>query len=385
MIHGRTESELTALLPNEIERMQFVRDTWLHRVLWRLGALLPRWLSQHTLGLAGYFYSQWIQRRMVIKAVKRHGIDIVHQPMPVSPKVPSLLFGVGAPIVIGPMNGGMEYPPAFRRLQNAFARNFVLAARACSSLANLAIPGKLLARTLLVANQRTRKALPGQVRGEVLELVENGVDLSIWKQNQSRPMPPNSPTRFIFMGRLVDWKAVDLLLEAFRAASEKELISLQIIGDGPMRADLEALALTLDVAGKVTFSGWLSQQDCALELAQSDALVLSSLFECGGAVVLEAMAAGLPVIATNWGGPADYLDETCGFLVDASSREGLIAGFAGAMVRLRQNPDLRASLGAAARAKVVQHFDWEKKMDRILQIYEAAILRKRRSLPASAG
>ncbi len=68
-------------------------------------------------------------------------------------------------------------------------------------------------------------------------------------------------------------------------------------------------------AGTIQFAGWLSQSDCKVRLNAADCLVLPSLFECGGAVVLEAMALGKPVIATAWGGPLDYLDADCGILV----------------------------------------------------------------------
>ena len=99
--------------------------------------------------------------------------------------------------------------------------------------------------------------------------------------------------------------------------------------------------------------------------------MLPSIYECGGAVVLEAMASGKPVIATRWGGPADYLDESCGILIDPDGPEALIAGFAKAMETLMASPQLCASLGAAGRQRVVRDFDWEKKVDRILQIYES--------------
>jgi glycosyltransferase involved in cell wall biosynthesis len=100
-----------------------------------------------------------------------------------------------------------------------------------------------------------------------------------------------------------------------------------------------------------------------------DALVLPSLYECGGAVVLEAMAMGLPVIATKWGGPADYLDDTSGILIEPIGRERFIVDLAEAMVRLVQSSDLRRQLGQAGRARVAAEFDWEKKIDRILSIY----------------
>jgi glycosyltransferase involved in cell wall biosynthesis len=105
---------------------------------------------------------------------------------------------------------------------------------------------------------------------------------------------------FIFLGRLIDWKAVDLLQEAFAAAVAQTDAVLEIIGDGDIQGELEAQTARLGIDSSVVFSGWLSHEQCALKLQQADALVLPSLPEGGGAVVLEVMAVGLPVIATNW-------------------------------------------------------------------------------------
>jgi glycosyltransferase involved in cell wall biosynthesis len=173
------------------------------------------------------------------------------------------------------------------------------------------------------------------------------------------------------VGRLVDWKAVDLLLEAFKPVATQTDAVLEIIGDGKLRWELEAQTARLGLTGNVVFAGWLSQEQCAVKMQQADGLVLPSLRECGGAVVLEAMAMGLPVIATNWGGPADYLDSTCGILIDPASREALVHGLTEAMLKLTLSPDLRQKMGRAGQERVRQYFDWERKVDRIIEIYDS--------------
>ena len=175
---------------------------------------------------------------------------------------------------------------------------------------------------------------------------------------------------FCVFGAPEDLKAVDLLLEAFAAVAAQTDAVLEIIGDGDIRGELEAQTARLGIDSSVVFSGWLSQEQCALKMQQADAMVLPSLREGGGAVVLEATAVGLPVIATNWGGPGDYLNSSCGILVEPASKEGFVKGLTDAMLKLAQSPELRLSMGCAGRERVREHFDWERKVDQILEIYQ---------------
>jgi glycosyltransferase involved in cell wall biosynthesis len=175
---------------------------------------------------------------------------------------------------------------------------------------------------------------------------------------------------------------VDLLLEALARLEGHCSTTLDIFGDGEERGALEALARKLGLQAAVRFHGFLPQAEVAQELLGADALVLPSLAECGGAVVLEAMALGLPVIATNWGGPADYVDATCGILIEPTERDRFIVDLSDAIRALALSPAKRRALGEAGREKVISMYDWERKVDRILELY--ARVAKRRS-PGAQG
>ncbi|NEP57127.1 MAG: glycosyltransferase family 4 protein [Symploca sp. SIO2G7] len=410
VVHDRTRKELESFFLEDFSRIHFVPDTVWHRILAQCNNFLPSKLYYVTFGFILRLMTQIVQRLILKRLVKELQIDIIHQPIPVSPKEPSMIFGMGIPVVMGPMNGGMNYPPSFRRRESKLVNLSVEIGRLFANSLNTLIPGKRQATTLLVANQRTQEALPKGICGEVIELVENGVDLSIWKpkfENQGSELESREKakidqlsqresqqrTKFVFVGRLVDWKAVDLLLIAFKQVLEQMPVELEIIGNGSQRTALEAQAKELgliaitsqgkektsDSEGEspertaVCFSGRLSQADCAQRLLSSDALVLPSLFECGGAVVLEAMSVGIPVIATNWGGPADYLDQSCGILVEPASRDSFISNLAAAMIKIAQQPELRLAMGKAGHQRVVNYFDWRVKIDTILEIYQGAI------------
>jgi glycosyltransferase involved in cell wall biosynthesis len=277
------------------------------------------------------------------------------------------------------MNGGIDYPPAFRDRESRITHLLVALGRGWAYCLSLLFPGKRRAALLLVANERSRDALVKGSARQVFNLPENGVDITVWRPRLIA-RDTSSPCRFVFVGRLVRSKGVDFWLNAFAIALRQGArISGLVIGDGPEQDALieqarsaGLLASALDEPGKVFFAGWQPPARVAELLGNQDCLVFPTLCECGGAVLLEAMAMGLPVVATKWGGPADYVDSTCGMLVPPDSREQLVDGFADAMVRLARDPELRERMGRAGRRKVEQSFSWERKVDTVIGFYRQA-------------
>jgi glycosyltransferase involved in cell wall biosynthesis len=373
--HARNAAELTRAFGHEPERLHLAADNWPHRVLWRIGRKLPAEVARCTTGLASRLLTQWQQRPILRRLVREGKVNVIHQPMPVSPAEPSIVNGCGAPVLIGPMNGDIDYPPAFRIWGTLPDRAFVSAWRWLARTLSWVLPGKRKAWMLLAANERTEAALnlyhshrvPGRIS-------ENGVDLSTWMPpSMPRPSATGGPIRFVFAGRLVSWKGVDLLLSAWATLSRDLPVELLIIGDGPARQRLERRLNLLNPARSVRFAGWMPHADVARELAQADVLVHPALRECGGSSVLEAMACALPVIACAWGGPADYVDETCGILIPPITPEQFVRDLAGAILKLAQSRDLREQLGRAAREHVVAHYDWADKVRRIHALYASAL------------
>ena len=365
--HERVKARLLEIMPNELQRIFFIPDTSFHIFLNKLGKLLPSRIATITTGAVMHLITQLYQYRLVKKVIKLHQINIVHEPTPVSAKQPSILFGLGVPVLIGPLNGGMNFPKAFSYMQNKYENAMYRLVRLLSNIVNVVVPGKLLADMILVANQRTRNALPVLITGKVKELVENGVDLQLW--NHPKTNHNNPAVKFIYFGRLVDWKCVDYLIKAIALAHTDKKITLSIVGDGDKKNELLALVEKLDLTQRVIFHGWVPQKQCPELLAAADVLVLPSVRECGGAVVLEAMAMELPVIAVNWGGPADYVTEETGILIEPDNVENFTRQLASAIERLANNAELRLEIGKAGRKRVLDQFDWNKKIDSIINIY----------------
>lgn len=373
VVHERTRGELEELLGPEIDNVFFVSDTKAHRLIFKLRNALPGRIGFFTFGFLLNLLTQVAQKKLVKRLIVSQGVDLVHEPIRVSPKMPSLMYDLGVPVIIGPMNGGMDFPPAFTGYEKPWEKFVMMGGRFFSVGINRLFPGKKHADLLLVANERTRKALPFTEGKPIVEVVENGVDLSIFGSGEDRKMTLDGVARFIFIGRLIAGKGVDLLLEAI-GALPKESYQLSIVGDGPESGRLKEQCKRLGLETNVFFRGFLPQVECASLLKESDCLVLPSLFECGGAVVLEAMATGLPVIATNWGGPADYIDDSCGILIDVEhGREQFRADLTKAMHQLIESPEQGRAMGLAGRDKVQKNYDWNRKVQHMVSLYEGVL------------
>ena len=374
--HERVEAEVRESFPELGERIRFVKDTTPQKMAFQYSSRLPFRVRELLVGQAIHFSTQARIRHVARELADQGKIDVVLEPAPITPKGLSFMYRIGVPVVIGPMCGGMNFPPAFAHLDGAMTRRSIRLARYASELINRLVPGKLEAEMLLVANRGTEQALPRGVRGRVVRLFESGVDLEIWKPAQaSEQGARRNDIRFVFTGRFVDWKGVQFLVPALaKAVARHPGCSLDLVGGGELDAEIRATIDREGLAGVVRMHGWLSRPDAARIVREADVFVMPSLRECGGTAILEAMALGKPVITTNWGGPADYVDASCGLLVDPSSPEAFIDGMADAMVRLASSPELRRELGDGGLRRVRRdHLAWDAKAVRVLELLDEVV------------
>ncbi len=204
--------------------------------------------------------------------------------------------------------------------------------------------------------------------------IYNGVDTEKFHpakgRNAALPFPESGLVVFGTAGRMQPVKDQTSLVRAFIRMLEiapqyRKIARLMMIGDGPLRS--EAIAL-LEDSGCMELA-WLpgSRDDVADIMRQMDVFVLPSLSEGISNTILEAMATGLPVIATMVGGNTELVDENgTGLLVPAADPGAL----AGAMIRYLENPRMIARHGSSARQKAERSFSMESMVRAYLQVYD---------------
>lgn len=185
-------------------------------------------------------------------------------------------------------------------------------------------------------------------------VIPNGVDTDLFHPGDAPRTAGDGPVRLLAVGRLVAQKGIDVLLDALNRPGLGGF-ELDVVGDGEWRDALERQAAAPGLAGRVRFHGWLDRSVLADAYRAADALVLPSRDEGMPNVVLEAMASGLPVVASAVAGARDLVVEgETGFLVPPEDAGALAA----ALLRLDSDPAVRAVLGRHGRERVAAQFSW---------------------------
>jgi L-malate glycosyltransferase len=222
-------------------------------------------------------------------------------------------------------------------------------------------------RVVTVSNALREKVL--EISPECMDrmiTIPNMVDTAFFVPG---PGLPSSPFVFFCLAHLEYLKGIDILLHATHLLKKNNAGHVRVIigGDGPQRKELESLCRILSLQDTVTFTGRLDREAVKSHLQSAHAFVLPSRFEAFGVVYIEAMACGLPVIATRAGGTVDIVRDENGILVDPGSPVDL----AGAMELLVQNAGKYEQ--GNIRKYAIRHFSQEVIAGKYLKLYHEII------------
>jgi len=302
------------------------------------------------------------------------GFDLAHHSTYAGFRFPSFLFALGLPYVWGPVGGGDRAPLRFLRtfgiggalrqllrdLSNLFAR--------IDPLVRMTARG---AKVIVVATPATRTALPPGVQEKTVIEFQSALRAGEVAVCERRP---HDGFRVVYLGRLLYWKGLHLGIRAI--AEERKArpdITLTLVATGPEEDRLRKLATRLGLSNAVQFRGEMTRSEALEQLVEHDCLLFPSFQDSGGFAVLEAMAAGLPVVCLDIGGPALSVTDDTGIKVRAQTPAQVVADLAKALVKLAGDESLRRSMGEAGKRRIDEAFLWDRKAHVIDALYERAL------------
>jgi glycosyltransferase involved in cell wall biosynthesis len=286
--------------------------------------------------------SQEIAPGYIAAAWKRADIIHVHHPHPLA-DLTCLLRAGTTPLVV------TQHADALRSIYRPMTRLVLRRARA------------------VVVPSRAHLALSRELRGfeSKVEVIPFGIDHTRWEVVP--PPPPGAPPRAIFIGRLVAYKGLDILLRALEQVPD---LRLDIVGSGPEGPRLRTLAQALAITDRVRWYGEYPDADLPRRMADADFLVLPSVTveEMFGLVVLEAMAAGRPVITTALPSAVREVNVPGVTGLEVPLRD--IAALARALETLSREPERRIAMGEAGRKRVTEQFTQTAMAEKHIQLYQ---------------
>ncbi len=344
---------------------------------------LPRWmwiLYRVGFGERIYYYL-WQMRawRLARRLHRDSRFDLAHH----------LTFGndwiasyIGAflpvPFVWGPVGGGHTTPGPLWREYTLFGR-FAEGARSVAQWFGRRDPVRRRmvrrARALIVCNRETKAKLRRAYDTKIHFFPVNGIGPEDMVAREAVvPSQASKPFHVFMAGRFHRLKGFPLAIRAFAAfAAKAPDARFLIIGGGPEEHRIRRLILDLGLEDKVELRGWQPRAEVVREMKNCDVFLFPSFRDGGGAVIVEAMASGKPVICLDTAGPGFHIEPEWGIKLVPREPSLLVEDMAGALEKLYRDEDERLRIGRAALRRAEDYYLWDRLGDRMMGIYESAL------------
>jgi glycosyltransferase involved in cell wall biosynthesis/O-antigen/teichoic acid export membrane protein len=328
-------------------------------------------------------YIIW-QRRVLREAWRLHRLhhfDLVHHVSWGTISEPPLLWKLPIPFVWGPVGGGQTTPPAFGRyFGGRYLKETLRTLRVKIAGRRPALRAAVRGTSLLLSvNAATTTALEAAGATHVHQFLSCGVPENLMAMCSSRrPRAPAEALRFLWAGRLIPIKGLGLALEAFARIEPHLAVRLQVAGgDGPLSAEMEAMARRLGLTDRVEFLGELAWEELQEIYRDADVFMFTSLRDSAPTVLLEAMAHRLPILTLDHQAATTMVPADAGIKVQVVNPEQTVAALAEGIRELARSAATRHRMGEAGWS-YAQGLGWAQRADQVSRWY-AEVVEKHRT------
>ena len=326
-----------------------------------------------------WFYRTWHRRayKLAVELNKKENFDIVHQVTLAGFREPGFLWKLKKPFIWGPLGGftqtswrllsGMGLHTMFffsaRNILNYLQKRFSFSVREAAKHSY----------SILVSDKQGIEDAQNIWHRNAILMREVG----IYKSGCPSPIAHRqngSILRVCWAGELIPLKGLDILIHAIKQC--KYRIHVEVLGRGPMLNKWQSAVRNLKLCDNFTFHGFVPHQRVADIMIQCHAACITSIKEGGTSTfVLEALQAGLPIIALNHCGYATVIDESSGIKIPIQSKQKIISTLAAELDYLAEHEEIRQRLAIGAQ-KQAKNFTWEAKMQMLNKLYWEAANKK---------
>jgi len=346
------------------------------------------WLMWQIPGMGWLSYNLW-QRRALRVARRLHDqidFDLAHQVTVISFREPGYLWKLGIPFVWGPVGGTHSYPWRFlgeagvvfgllecvRNVTNGLQLRFSRRVRRAGHEA----------AALLAANSTIQQDLTPIHGSAPIWMPEIGI--SEVAATSSAKRSPGKPLRILWTGELRAPKGLSLLIKALARLPGDAPYQLRVLGGGSSRGRWQRLARRTGVEEHTQWMGHLPRHEALQQRSWADLFVFSSLRDTTGTVVLEALAAGLPVVCLDHQGVHDVVTDQCGIKIPVTTPREVVQGLAEALLSLAHDRTKLEQLSDGALRRAQQYL-WSRQGEQIASVYRDVLRSHGDSIEGSSG
>jgi glycosyltransferase involved in cell wall biosynthesis len=350
---------------------EYIASPMYKTATWLRGGSSVGWTTNIAMQYPPYLAYEWEVWKKFRARLKAHQFDIVHRVTPMSPTLPSPLAKwlkkIDVPFIVGPLNGGLRWPPEFtgelkkekeRLTYVRDAYRWLPYARSTYSKSS----------AILAAFRHTIDRLPEADRDRTIDFPEVGIDPALFAAPPERAAKDR--VTFLYAGRLVPYKCPDVAVMAMAENPALQRHRLIVAGDGPEMPRLKDLVAVNKLESCVELIGRKTQAEVGQLMRNADVFVFPSIRELGAGVVVEAMACALPCVVVDYGGPGGLIHGNSGVKVTLGDKKHLTAQFAAEMAKLADDSPRRNALGAAAHKDALKTYAWTAKGNKTVEVYE---------------
>ncbi len=337
-----------------------------------------RWLYKIEFGQRIYYYLWQIKAwRTARKQHRRVSFDAAHHITFGNDWIPSFIGAfLPVPFIWGPVGGGQTTPKPLKKEYSLGGKLSELGRETAQWLGRRLWTRRRCvkrARVILVCNRETREKIPKKHRSKVVYFPVNGIsEEDIGPAPRKRGM--SRPFRVLTAGRLHRLKGFSLAVSAFQIfLKNNPHAELEIVGEGPEKKALEHLIQKYRIDKKVHMVPWMKREDLIKKMRRCDVFLFPSFRDGGGAVIIEAMAQGRPVVGLDVAGSGFHIDRKWGIKVKAGEPAPTAESLARALDLLCRDEDRRLKMGRAARERVLSYYTWDRLGERMEQIYRQVL------------
>ena len=359
--------------------IEVVRMPLLERIYaWSLRRIFKYNYDTQVLTAFGYPFSlafEWHAWRQLKHRIFAGEFDVVLRVLPMTPSLPSpfafFLRKGPIPFVLGPLNGGLPWPPGFEQLENQ--KEWISSLRNVYRYLPFAHSTYRYATGIIAASSQTYSEF-ATYSEKAFFVPEPGIAASLCLADTRSP-EAEGKLDLIFVGGLVPRKACDLALRAAAALLRSNVARFTVVGDGPERNDLEQLVRSLGIEDKVSFCGWVSHPEVLERLRSADVLVFPSLRDNGAGIVFEALGCGAVPVVADFGGPGDIVHPEVGYKVPLTNENDIVAQMEKILFELANDRDRLGQLRRQGMAYVRECLTWDAKAQSTARVLRWAVRR----------